>query len=265
MSTTAEEPAQREPTGWEIAIAVNAVVKGLLGSMGQSGHVCQRTIPVACWYDTSSGYASLCDQIARSVEGHVQSGDIVVVADKIVGLAQGRIGPAEILTSPDPKTVDAPTRAALAARWQRVCGFPITPLHLLLADEFADPRHGPAAALGCLDHNAAAAEIAGRVRTTTSVVVDVVISDTDTGLDVRSPLINTVTFGATPLGATAGLTLYEAMRCACAAEFERGHDKGFAVVICRPARRCADRPRTGEHRGYGGALDAHHEDGLTYA
>ncbi len=92
-----------------------------------------------------------------------------------------------------------------------------------------------------------------------------VVSDTDTGLDVLAPLIGTLTIGATPLGATAGLTLYECMRCACAAEFVRGHDKGIAIVVCRPAARCAKRARLGEHRGYAGMLDRHREGALTYA
>ena len=102
-------------------------------------------------------------------------------------------------------------------------------------------------------------------RERTGSTVDVVVSDTDTGLDVRAPLIHTVTIGATPLGATAGLTLYECMRCACAAEFDRGHDRGIPLVLCRPARRCAQRERMGEHRGYDGVLDARREGGLTYA
>lgn len=256
---------QSEPTGWEIAIAVNAVVKGLLGSMGQSGHVCRETIPINHWFDTAAGYSALVEEVAGCVSGRLEMGDVVVIADKLLALSQGRIGPAEILTSPDPKTVDATSRSRLASNWERVCGFRISPLHLLLADEYMDPVLGAASVLGCLDHNAASADLATAVRNRLGIVVDVVVSDTDTGLDVRAPLINTVTFGATPLGATAGLNLYEAMRCACAAEFERGHNKGVGVVICRPAKRCTQRPRMGLHRGYPGALDARSEGGLTYA
>ncbi len=72
-----------------------------------------------------------------------------------------------------------------------------------------------------------------------------------------------MTIGATPLGATGGLTLYESMRCACAAEFERGHDRGIPVVIRRPAQRCVRREGMGAHRGYAGVLDAEREN-LTY-
>jgi hypothetical protein len=253
-----------EPSGWEIAIAVNAMVKGMLGAMGQSGHVCRRTIPLAVPLNLACGFLSLTNQVTDAVNGEILDGDIVVVADKVVGVAQGRTGPAEILSTPDPKTVDAATRARLAHTWEAVCGFPITPLHMLLADEYQDPRSGARAVLGCADHNAAAADLAAAIHRRTGRRVDVIISDTDTGLDVRAPLIGTVTFGATPLGATAGLTLYECMRCACAAEFERGHDKGVPIVVCRPAERCAKRDRIGEHRGYGGVLNADREGGLTY-
>jgi len=254
-----------EPTGWEIAIAVNAAVKGLLGAMGQSGHVCRRAIAVERYLDTGGGYDALCQQIADAITGIVLGGDTIVVADKVLALAQARIGPAEILTDPDPKTVNEATREALAARWSQACGLPISATHLLLADEYQGPDGVAAATLGCADHNAAARDIAQAIARRTGVVVDVVVSDTDTGLDVLAPLIGTLTIGATPLGATAGLTLYECMRCACAAEFVRGHDKGIAIVVCRPAARCAKRARLGEHRGYAGMLDRHREGALTYA
>lgn len=253
-----------EPTGWDIAVAVNAALKGLLGSMGQSGHVCREAIGVTVHLDTQTGYTDLLAQITDAVRGRVLDGDTVVVAEKLVAAAQGRLGPAEILTSPDPKTVDAATRDALAEKWSRHCGIPVTPLHLLLADEFTHPEHGPMATLGCEDHNGAAHDLAAAIHAGAGVTTDVIISDTDTGIDVRTPLIGTLTLGATPVGATAGLNLYECMRCACAAEFVRGHDRGIPVVICRPARRCADRPRMGEHRGYGGAIDRAREGELTY-
>jgi hypothetical protein len=265
VGVTDQQPAPpAEPTGWEIAVAVNAALKGLLGAMGQSGHVCREAIAVEVRLDTERGYADLLGQVVGAVRKRVRAGDTVVVAEKLVAAAQGRLGPADVLTSPDPKTVDAATRAALADKWSRHCGFPVTPLHLLLADEFTHPARGAVATLGCEDHNGAAHDLATAIRADAGTVVDVVISDTDTGIDVRAPLIGTLTLGATPVGATAGLTLYECMRCACAAEFVRGHDRGIPIVICRPARRCADRPRSGDHRGYAGALDRGREGALTY-
>jgi hypothetical protein len=255
---------KREPTGWEIAVAVNAALKGMLGAMGQSGHVCQRAIPVEVYLDTGTGYRQVIAQAVEALRDVIQPGDTVVIADKVLAVAQDRICAAEVLHSPDPKTVGEAARETLAVTWAERCGFPVTALHLLLADEYEHPTRGPLAVLGCADHNEAAHNLAEAIRESTGVVVDVVISDTDTGIDVRRPLIGTVTFGATPLGATGGLTIYECMRCACAAEFVRGHDRQIPLVVCRPARRCADRPEMGGYRGYPGVLDLANEGALTY-
>jgi len=256
--------SRAEPGGWEIAVAVNAAIKGMLGAMGQSGHVCRRATGVEVRLDTDRGYDDLLDQVTAAVRDRVRGGDTVVVAEKLLAAAQGRLGPAEVLTSPDPKAVDARTRQALAEKWSARTGMPVSPLHLLLADEFTHPTRGPMATLGCLDHNGAAHDLARSIHEASGVVVDVVVSDTDTGIDVRAPLIGTLTLGATPLGATAGLNLYECMRCACAAEFVRGHDRGIPIVICTPSQRCADRPGAGAPRGYPGALDREREGGLTH-
>jgi len=49
-------------------------------------------------------------------------------------------------------------------------------------------------------------------------------------------LIGCVTIAATPLGATAGLNLYGAMRCATAAEFVRGHTRRVRLwSVSRPS------------------------------
>jgi hypothetical protein len=119
--------------------------------------------------------------------------------------------------------------------------------------------------VGAADHNAACARLAAAITESGGKRVDVVVSDTDTGLDTRRPLIGTLTIAATPLGATAGLNLYEAMRCAVAAEFVRGHNRGIPVVLCIPAERRRGRPGVGLPRSYPGALDARREPGLTYA
>lgn len=256
--TTPLEPDQRF---WELALAVNAAFKGLLGSLGQSGHVCARTRFIERTMDLKKGWDGVCLDIAQLLQGHLDDGDIVVVADKVVAAAQGRIGPRRILENPDPKTIDPSNLPELAARYEAELGFPVWPLHLLLADEYEGDR----ATLGVLDHNQSAWDLADRISSICGQIVDVVISDTDTGLDVRSPLIGCITIAATPLGASAGLTLYEAMRCAVAAEFVRGHTKKIPVVICQPADRCRQRRNIGQARPYRGALHISKESGITYA
>jgi F420-0:gamma-glutamyl ligase len=251
---------------WQLAIAVNAAFKGLLGYEGESGHVCARTIAVQVPLHPERGTSSLWEEISVAVcDVDLADGDTVVLPDKIIAIGEGRTGPRSLLDDNDPKRLDAAARAQVASVWQQVTGHPISDLHLLLADCYESPDGRALVTLGVLDHNGSAASLSDVIFDATGVRVDVVISDTDTGLDVRRPLIGTVTIGATPLGATAGLTIYEAMRCACAAEFTRGHRRGIPIVICRPAERCAKRPQTGDHRGYSGALDLGREGGLTYA
>jgi hypothetical protein len=246
---------------WEIAIAVNAAFKGLLASQGQSGHICARVVPIRVEFELQKGWHVVLSQIIETLRGQLHSGDVVVLADKVLAAAQGRVAPKSILLEPDPKTVPASTLPRLANQWTERLGFTITPLHLLLADEYGDSQ----ATVGTEDHNSVCAGLARTIFNTLGVAVDVIISDTDTGLDIRRPLIGTLTIAATPLGATRGLTLYEAMRCAVAAEFVRGHTRRIPVVVCIPAERRRHRMRIGQHRGYAGALDAAREDNLAHA
>ena len=255
------DAGERPDWFWELAIAANAVVKGLLGSMGQSGHICASVEATAGEVDTAAGWPATLDRLVELAGPAVRAGDVVVVADKVVAAGLQRIGPRTVLSDPDPKTVPAAEMPGLAERWAKELGFEVTPQHLLLADEFDADR----STLGTDDPNGRAAEIAAAVGRRCGVPVDVVVSDTDTGLDTRTPLIGTVTLGATPIGATAGLNLYEAMRCAVAAEFARGHVRRVPVVVCRPAQRRAGRPRIGEPRDYGGFLAADREPGLAHA
>lgn len=254
-------PPQRSEEFWELAIAMNAAVKGLLGSMGESGHICASVDAVGGEIDTAAGWETSLAQIAGLVGGRVRAGDVVVVADKVIAAGLGRVGPRAVLEDPDPKTVSGDLLPDLAQRWTKELGFDVTAQHLLLADEFGTDH----STLGTDDPNLRALQIADAVRERSGARIDVVISDTDTGLDTRTPIIGTVTIGATPIGATAGVNLYEAMRCAVAAEFARGHFRRIPTVLCRPAERRAGRPRTGGMRAYPGFLDARREEGIAHA
>jgi len=246
---------------WELAIAVNAAVKGLLGSLGESGHICARVEAPEQWLRLDDGWPATRSAVVDGVADHLQDGDVVVVADKILAVSLGRLTDRSVLLTPDPKTIPVQERRELAAALEQRLGMPVSDLHLLIADEHADDQ----ASLGTDEPNARAAELAAAVRERTGFAVDVVISDTDTGLDVRWPLIGTLTIGATPIGATAGLNLYEAMRCAVAAEFARGHRRGIPAVVCKPADRRRRRDLTGLARDYPGFLHIDREGGLTHA
>ena len=258
---TSRQPEERPEWFWELAIACNAAIKGLLGAGGQSGHICRRTVPVAVPLAVEDGWPSVLSQMAGALEGIVRDGDVVVIAEKVVAAALNRLGPREVLLNPDPKTVPAGALPELARRWSEALGFEVTPVHLLLADEYKEDQ----ATLGADNHNLRCAEAARAIGDALGVTADVIISDTDTGLDTRRPLIGTVTIGATPVGATAGVNLYEAMRCAVAAEFTRGHDRGIPLVVCVPAERRRRRQGVGAPRAYEGVLDARQEAGISHA
>lgn len=255
------EADERPDWFWELALAVNAAFKGLLGASGQSGHICKQTIPIVINLLVENGWPSVVSAIAEAVRDRIQEGDVLVIAEKVVAAALNRLGPREVLLMPDPKTVHQDALEELASKWEETLGFPVKPIHLLLADEYGTDR----ATLGADDHNLRCAEVASEIQHTTGTTVDVIISDTDTGLDTRMPLIGTVTIAATPIGATAGVNLYEAMRCAVAAEFTRGHDRGIPIVICVPAERRRRRSDIGKARSYSGSLDVSKEPGVSYA
>lgn len=246
---------------WQLALAVNAAFKGMLGASGESGHICARVLPVKVVLNLAKGWQTVQEEIAMSLPEETTSGDVVVIADKIVAIALGRVGPRAMIQNPDPKTISPDRLPDLANRWSLELGFKVEPYHLLLADQYGNDL----VSLGADAHNMRSAELAKVIRAHRKLSVDVIISDTDTGLDVRKPLIGTVTIAATPLGATAGVNLYEAMRCAVAAEFSRGHTRGIPVVVCIPAERRRERRKTGEARSYQGLLDAARESAITFS
>lgn len=260
LQASMSAPSEAPEWFWQLALAVNAAFKGLLGAQGQSGHICARAEPVEVALSVDAGWEAVMAEVVEACRGRLQGGDVVVIADKVVAAALYRIGPRDILMNPDPKTVDPEDLERLSQEWTQRLGMKVSPLHLLLADEYT----GGTATLGADDHNGRAAELAARLHAL-GLSVDVIISDTDTGLDTRRPLIGTVTIAATPLGATSGVNLYEAMRCAVAAEFVRGHGRGIPVVICVPAERRRQRSQIGQARQYPGVLDVRREDRIAHA
>lgn len=249
----------------DFALAVNATIKGWMGSIDQSAAITAKVIPVSVQLDTGKGMDALTDQMIKALGEHeLLDGDIVVTSEKIIAIAQGRLFPLRLLNDTDPKTHD---RASVEELLEQVRAYVADADYqdLLCADSLPDHEPEPMATAGVRDPNRVAAQLAGAIQERLDRTCDVVVSDTDTGLDVRQTLIGTITIGATPLGATAGLVLYECMRVANAAEFCRGSGRTIPLVICRPHKRRARRVGTGEHRGYAGRLDAAREELKAFA
>jgi F420-0:gamma-glutamyl ligase len=246
-----------------LAQAANAVVKGIMGALGESGQVTESVDPVAVVLEPGRGYDALLDQIVGALAPPaIQDGDVVVVSEKVIAIAQRRLFPVELLYDNDPKTTDREGREELAALVADHVPH-VAADDLICADVLSEPA-GLATA-GVADPNGVAHDLAWLLEERHGVRCDVVVSDTDTGLDVGETLIGCPTLGATPLGATAGLVLYECMRVANAAEFVRGAHRGIPLVVCHPHARRLRREGLGQPRGYPGRLDAARERLLGFA
>jgi F420-0:gamma-glutamyl ligase len=242
----------------ELFQAVNAAFKGVMGALGEGGQIAKEVIPLACQLHPEKGLQELMVEIRAALEGAgLQEGDVVVISEKLFAIAQGRLFPLSLLYAQDPKMTDREGRRdMLPAIAEHVPDIEET--DLLLADALPDWPDEPMATAGVRDPNGIAYEISQTIKEASGVRCDVVISDTDTGAEIRETVIGCPTVGATPIGATGGLVLYECMRVAMAAEFARGSSRGIPIVICRPHERHATRTGVAKHR-YPGMLDATRE------
>lgn len=242
----------------EMFQAVNAAVKGFMGAQGEGGQIAKEVVPVQCDLHPERGVDELVAEIVAAVEKRgLRTGDVLVISEKIFAIAQGRLFPLSLLYEHDPKTTDREGRADLLR--EVASHVPdVTDTDLLLADALEDWPAGPMATCGIRDANAIALSVSEAVAGRTGSVCDVVISDTDTGAEIREQVIGCPTVGATPLGATGGLVLYECMRVACAAEYVRGSSRRIPIVVCRPHDRRRKRTGLGRAR-YSGMLDARRE------
>lgn len=249
-----------------LAIAVNAAFKGLLAYQGASGQIAARTEAVKIELDPHAGYESLVVAIGQALKScGIEDGDVIVVPDKPFAVAQNRLIPLDWLLAADPKKTDTRGREQLLERIRSRIDTPVEAADLILADTYIHTELGSLATVGAYDHNRIAADVAASIKNSTDKIIDAVVSDTDTGLDVSEQLIGCVTICATPLGATRGLTIYEAMRAACAAEFTRGSDRRIPIVVCKPIPRSRLRPHIGEFRGYEGRLQLGREKNVAFA
>lgn len=251
----------------ELAQAVNAMAKGFMSFVGEGGQVAKSIVSVNAELRPELGYESLLQQIAEALSNPKLSfsdGDVIVLSEKIFAIAQNRLFPLRELYASDPKTADAEGRSDLVGKVRDHVP-DVTANDLLCADSLLDWPGQPMATAGVANPNHVAADVARTIEEKLHISCDVVISDTDTGLDVRETLINAITIGATPLGATAGLVIYECMRVAAAGEFCRGSSRRIPIVVCKPHARRQRREGTGKYRGYPGRLDAKQERLLGFA
>ena len=234
-------------------MASHAAFRGIQAAAGQGGLVASSAIPVRRRFDAGCGVEAL-------VEGwddvELRDGDVVVISEKVAAMAQGRVGGATLLDGEDPKFLGAARRAELAQRVGERVGFDVSATDLLLVD-YVDQN---TVSLGCHDPNATCGRLARLIAERRGCSVDVLVADSDTGVDQCHPLLGLMTIGATPTGATAGLTIYEALRATAVAEYVRGHVLGVPLVVVSPSERNRHRPAVGSDRPYPGMMHVIMED-----
>ena len=242
----------------QLAQSVNAAIKGERAARGIGGQTTNEVIPIRYKLNCDHGIEALFGQVIESLDGKIVEGDIIVISEKVIATAQQRFFPRELISSCDPKATDEEGRLELLNLVSKYV-HDVDDIDLIMGDFITDSKGNELITCGVGRPNQIAAEIAERLRAQYHVDCDVVISDTDTGLDVLAPLIGCVSIGATPIGATAGLSIYDCIRVANAAEECRGSSRGVPIVICRPHVRCRFRSYRGEYRGYEGRIDATRE------
>lgn len=233
-------------------MASHAAFRGWQAQLGEGGHVANEAVGITGDIAESCGLHGLIDALAQA---DFSDGDILVIADKCVSFAFGRIFPRHFLGGQDPKFLRPDQRLDYAQQLSQRLGYSLSERQLLCIDFVGGDR----ASVSINNHNEVCAAIAAAVQQRFGKCVDVVISDSDTGVDYGYPLIGGATVGASPLGATAGLSPYEAMRVSVAAEIQRGHGKRIPIVVCRTNARNARRDKAGAARPYPDTFDMSRE------
>lgn len=224
-------------------------LKGLAAALGAGSGISHTVVPVASPEIHAGDDVLVPGVVAEVATG--TDGDIVVVASKIVSLWQGRV--VQLPEAPDIRS--KARRSALENALSRQ--FPDADLRdVIMLDR---GTHDGEYLLGPENPNRAASQLAARLNESTGIWVDVVITDSAAGVAKGEALIGCVTYLATAIGATAGLSLLHAQRCAAASEVVRNALPLHPFTVVRPESvRSRRRERVGEHR-YDGFLDASRE------
>jgi F420-0:gamma-glutamyl ligase len=248
---------------WNLTIATHSVVKGLLGAMGMGGGFSEPVIGIKQRLYPERGYEDLKKQIISAIKTdgcELKQGDVVAISEKIFAVSQNRLIPFSWILERDPFKISLKQRVKMAKEVEKIIKAPVNEADLRLSDTYIAENKKKMATVGVYNPNRVAYEVARLIKQEFNVDLDVIIKDTDVGADACETVIGCFTVGATPIGATRGLCLYECMRCTMNAEFVMGHNKGIPIVVCRPCERDNKRKYMGEFRGYDGRLDYEKED-----
>jgi F420-0:gamma-glutamyl ligase len=240
---------------------LNAVLRGIISAHGAGGGITGEVVPVRINLQITS-YENLLADAARAIcNTGIEDGDIVVLTSSVVALAQGRTVPFGTIPKNSSVRNEIPALmsfskleeyARLISETQHLS---CTVRDILLSDTIAVDGQ-LVLLLGPEQPNDVAFDLATLLKENQNVNCDVVLKDSDAGGSCGNIVVGHPTLVATPLGATKGLSILEAMRVAAAGEALMGKKNGIPVVLCRPANAVVrDRHGMGERRT-GAFLDA---------
>jgi F420-0:gamma-glutamyl ligase len=240
---------------------LNAVLRGIVSAHGAGGGITGSVIPIRFDLQITTYERLLADVVSCTGDVGVESGDIVVLTSSVVALAQGRTVPIGTIPKKNGVRNEIPALMSpskleeyaqlISESFHLLC----TVKDILLSDTFV--RNGEAIlVLAPEQPNRVAFDLATLLKEERGVECDVVIKDSDAGDACGTLVVGHPTVVATPLGATKGVSILEAMRAAAAAEALMGKKNRIPVVLCRPANAVVrDRLGTGKCRT-GAFLDA---------
>ena len=225
-------------------------LKGLLAALGAGSGITRSAQPVSVSH-IERGAAILSGPIVDAVVVAGQ-GAILSIASKALSFSESRIVVDQAIThavrarAPSGELVEL-----LRAHDPKADSRTLTMLDRGgLDDEWVLPPRDP---------NRSCHELSSELLRETGARVDVVASDSGAGVGKGTDIIGAATFFSTPIGATAGLSLAHAQRCAVINEFF-GNRAALtpAAVVTPESWRSRNRERIGEFR-YPGYLNAARE------
>ncbi|WP_281884501.1 hypothetical protein [Paenibacillus sp. YYML68] len=228
-------------------MSAHSAFRAMQANEGEGGQVAASAVPVKFLVKRNDGLQVFIDALENQ---NLEDGDIVVIADKPIAIATNRVIPRSLLGEADPKFLSYDDRIKLVSKINLASQISLYPKNILMIDYIDELE----ASLGAYNHNRLCYVISSMIHSQLGKKVDVVISDSDTGVDQAQPLIGFPTVGSTPLGVTAGLSIYEALRVSALAELVRGHNRLIPIVISKPSARNQIRPHIGSERNYPGMI-----------
>lgn len=225
-------------------------LKGLLAGVGSGSGITRSVQPIRT--EKITKHNELFGHQLLAAVADSPPGSIVTVASKVAAIVEGRVISSESVT----QSVAMGVSVADLHSVLQTADPSLTLQDLIMMDHDQDDTW----ILGLNNPNLFAHQFSSEVYKLTGSRVDVVLCDSGSGRDKGNALIGCPTFMSTPVGATRGVSLVHAQRCAVVAEvIGNARELTPFTVISPESWRSGAREHVGGFR-YNGYLDAGKED-----